>query len=190
MNGSYSYKDRNNVVNIAEVLFEAYCQTKNYFYRRLGFDEKNDPIPNFYNLNPLIRNLPDFYIHNPLKNASALIMVKGTRNLKQSEFDKYLEQFFEGKLEAKHILLLEKIIKHNDPSEINVVMNEFAFQITQRTGNLDKALYWLNWILEWEKLNIKKAKSVIGSGQVWTYQNLVFFLKKLGIRLITLSLKY
>ena len=65
--------------------------------------------------------------------------------------------FFEGKLEAKHILLLEKVIKHNDPSEINVVMNEFAFQLTQRTGNLDKALYWLNWILEWEKLNIKKA---------------------------------
>jgi hypothetical protein len=66
--------------------------------------------------------------------------------------------YFEEKLEAKHIYLLEKIIIHNDPSEINVVMNEFAFQITNRTGNLEKALYWLNWILEWEKLNIKKAE--------------------------------
>ncbi len=65
--------------------------------------------------------------------------------------------YFEGKLEAKNINLLEKIIKHNDPSEINIVVNELAFQITARTGNLDKALYWLNWILEWEKLNIKKA---------------------------------
>jgi hypothetical protein len=65
--------------------------------------------------------------------------------------------YFEGKLEAKNINLLEKIIKHNDPSEINIVVNELAFQLTSRTGNLDKALYWLNWILEWEKLNIKKS---------------------------------
>lgn len=65
--------------------------------------------------------------------------------------------YFEGKLEAKNINLLEKIIKHNDPSEINIVVNELSFQMTARTGNLDKALYWLNWILEWEKLNIKKS---------------------------------
>ena len=65
---------------------------------------------------------------------------------------------FEDKLEGKSIFLIEKIIKPNDPSEINVVMNEFAFQITSRTGNLTKALYWLNWILEWEKINIKSAE--------------------------------
>ncbi len=65
--------------------------------------------------------------------------------------------FFETKLEAKSINLLENIIKANDPSEINVVMNEFAFHITSRTGNLEKALYWFNWILEWEKINIKKG---------------------------------
>ena len=65
--------------------------------------------------------------------------------------------YFEEKLEAKGVYLLDKIIKPNDPSEINVVMNEFAFHITSRTGNLDKAMYWLNWILEWERLNIKKG---------------------------------
>ena len=92
MNGSYSYKDRNNVVNIAEVLFEAYCQTKNYFYRRLGFDEKNDPIPNFYDMNTFIRNMPDFYINN--NGKAALIMVKGTANIKASEI-KLLPQFME-----------------------------------------------------------------------------------------------
>jgi hypothetical protein len=92
MNGAYSYKERNNVVNIAEVLFEAYCQSKGYFYRRLGFDEKNDPIPNFYNLNPLIRNLPDFYINN--KGVAGLIMVKGTANIKASEI-KLLPHFLE-----------------------------------------------------------------------------------------------
>ncbi len=88
MNGAYSYKERNNVVNIAEVLFEAYCQSKGYFYRRLGFDEKNDPIPNFYNLNPLIRNLPDFYINN--KGVAGLVMVKERPILKQAKLNYYL----------------------------------------------------------------------------------------------------
>jgi hypothetical protein len=46
--------------------------------------------------------------------------------------------------------------------EINIVVNELAFQLTARTGNLDKALYWLNWILEWEKLNIKKSDGFNG----------------------------
>lgn len=66
---------------------------------------------------------------------------------------------FEAKLEAKNTYLIEKIIKSEDPSEINVVINEFAFQVTLRIGNINKALYWFNWILEWEKLNLKKTKS-------------------------------
>ncbi len=65
---------------------------------------------------------------------------------------------FENKLEAKHVFLIQNIIKENDPSEINVVVNEFSYQLTDRIGNVDKALYWLNWILEWEKLNVKKAE--------------------------------
>jgi hypothetical protein len=64
---------------------------------------------------------------------------------------------FENKLEAKHVFLIQNIIKENDPSEINVVVNEFSYQLTDRVGNIDKAMYWLNWILEWEKLNIKNA---------------------------------
>jgi uncharacterized protein YqfB (UPF0267 family) len=62
---------------------------------------------------------------------------------------------FENKLEAKNLFLIDKLIKENDPSEIHVVVNEFAHQLTQRNGNLDKSLYWLNWILEWERLNVK-----------------------------------
>jgi len=66
---------------------------------------------------------------------------------------------FEAKLEAKNTYLIANIIKADDPSEINVVVNELAFQLTLRVGDMKKALYWLNWILEWEKLNLKKTKS-------------------------------
>jgi hypothetical protein len=77
--------------------------------------------------------------------------------------------YFEEKLEAKHIYLIDKVIKPNDPSEINVVINELAFQITERTGTFEKALYWLNWILEWEKLNVKKANGFYCATRVRKY---------------------
>lgn len=66
---------------------------------------------------------------------------------------------FESKLEAKNTFLINNLIKPDDPSEINVVVNELAYQLTLRVGDLKKALYWLNWILEWEKLNLKKTKA-------------------------------
>lgn len=92
MNGSNNYKERNSVDNVAEVLFEKYCNDKRYFFRRLGFDEKKDPIPNFYNINSMVRNLPDYYVYG--KNSSFLVMVKGTANIKQKEYD-LLSQFID-----------------------------------------------------------------------------------------------
>lgn len=85
MNGSNTYQQRNSGVNLAEDLFESYCQSKQYFYQRLGFDEKNGKIPNFFNLNSCMRNLPDYFVNN--SQGSKLIMVKGTGNIKKKEYD-------------------------------------------------------------------------------------------------------
>ena len=61
---------------------------------------------------------------------------------------------FKSKLEAKNNNLIENIIMDGDPSEIRIAVNEMAFHIYNK--NINKALYWLNWILEWEKINSKK----------------------------------
>ena len=61
---------------------------------------------------------------------------------------------FKSKLEAKDSKLVDNVIMNEDPSEIKIAINEFAFHIYNR--NINKALYWLNWILEWEKINSKK----------------------------------
>jgi hypothetical protein len=86
--GNHSYEERNKCVNTAERIFEDYCFVKAYFIQRLGFDEKNNPVPNFFNLNPYIRNLPDYFICNPhgKDQPCSLIMVKGTANIKFQEY--------------------------------------------------------------------------------------------------------
>ena len=61
---------------------------------------------------------------------------------------------FKSKLEAKDNNLINNIIMDGDPSELSIAINEFSFHLHNK--NINKALYWLNWILDWEKINSKK----------------------------------
>jgi hypothetical protein len=83
MNGSNSYKERNSGINLGEQLFEEYCTKRQVYFKRLGFDEKNDSIPHFYRLSPIVRNIPDYLVVSD--KGSRLVSVKGTANLKKSE---------------------------------------------------------------------------------------------------------
>lgn len=83
-----SYQERNSADNFAEDFFETYCQ--NYYIRRIGFDEKKDSIPEFYNLNPILRNLPDYFVY--ANGKTFMCNVKGTDNFKEKEF-KLLHSF-------------------------------------------------------------------------------------------------
>jgi len=83
LNASMSYKDRNKGNNFAEDFFEEYC--KDYFIARLGFDEKNNSIPLFYNVNPILRNMPDYFVYANKKTF--VCNVKGTANIKQKEIN-------------------------------------------------------------------------------------------------------
>lgn len=85
MNGNNSYKDRQSVENTGEQLFEEYCRLRNVKCQRLGFDEKNNPIPFFWQINPLLRNLPDYFVVT--SNRAFFVMVKGTCNIKKTEID-------------------------------------------------------------------------------------------------------
>jgi len=78
-----NYKERNSGSNFAEEFFEQYC--KSYYVRRIGFDEKHDNIPHFYNMSRMLRNLPDYYVDTGKKQF--VVNVKGTDCIKQKEYD-------------------------------------------------------------------------------------------------------
>jgi hypothetical protein len=85
MNGNHSYAERSLGRNIGEDLFEQYCTEKQVYFKRIGFDEKNNPVPYFYRINPFIRNVPDYLVIHD--KGSKLVNVKGTANFKKSEVD-------------------------------------------------------------------------------------------------------
>ena len=83
--GANTYEERQTSVNVAEFLFEYYCAEKEYKLTRIGFDEKNKNVDNFFKLNPFIRNLPDYIVNTP--KGTYIVNVKGTGNFKQKEMD-------------------------------------------------------------------------------------------------------
>ena len=102
-----------------------------------------------------LRNHPEIRMY--LCEMVTILTLSKKRKLPQLpriKKEEFLIDNFKAKLEAKDNKLIENIVIDGDPSEIKIAANEFAFQLFH--GNLIKSLYWLNWIIEWEKINSKK----------------------------------
>ena len=103
----------------------------------------------------LLRNHPSLRLL--LAEMISIIVLSKKRKINQLpkiKKEEFIINNFKSKLEAKDNKLIDKIISDEDPSEIKIAINEMAFHIYNK--NTIKALYWLNWIVEWEKINSKK----------------------------------
>ena len=91
-NNTY-FERNNNQINIAEEKVEEYFNSKDFFYTRLGFDEKAENIPSnmFKHIPKFIRNMPDGLLIDSNKKAW-LVEIKGckdTLHLKHSDCKEY-----------------------------------------------------------------------------------------------------
>jgi hypothetical protein len=85
-NSGQSYAERvKTIKNDGEYLFEQFCNLHYCEFHRLGFDEHENSVPNYWRLNSLLRNLPDYVLH--AKGRTFVVAVKGTDNFKKKEFD-------------------------------------------------------------------------------------------------------
>jgi len=103
----------------------------------------------------LLRNHPA--IRLLLAEMIAVIVLSKKRKinlLPKIKKEEFIIDNFKSKLEAKDNKIIENIIYDEDPSEIRIAINEMANHIYNK--NTTKALYWLSWIIEWEKINSKK----------------------------------
>ena len=111
--GSQDYNERNSVkINLGEELFLEWAKSKCTFISRLGFDEKNRNVDLFYNLNPILRNIPDFVILN--NHRIFLVNVKGTTNIKRKEIE-LLPKIIEAYSSEKAPLVYAFCFRGNEP---------------------------------------------------------------------------
>jgi len=63
------------------------------------------------------------------------------------------------RLKAPNTTFAQKILKLDDPKELFIALNEFAYSISKEGKQTMNACYWLEWIMEFESIcNKKKEK--------------------------------
>jgi len=65
------------------------------------------------------------------------------------------------KLKAPNITFVEDILHPDDPKEIFIAMNEFAYHIGGETPNMLQACYWIEWLIEFEIICRKKKQPCV-----------------------------
>lgn len=63
------------------------------------------------------------------------------------------------RLKAPNINFAENIFYNNDPKEIFIAINEFAYHISKSSKDITSACYWFEWIIQFEQIcKNKKVK--------------------------------
>jgi len=73
---------------------------------------------------------------------------------REEEFD--MTQMTE-RLKAPNVKFIEPIFKKDDPKELFIAVNEFAYNVSQERKNMLSACYWIEWMVDFDAI-CKKRK--------------------------------
>jgi hypothetical protein len=77
---------------------------------------------------------------------------------KVEEFD--MTQMTE-RLKAPTVIYADGIFKKEDPKELYIAINEFAYNISQEIRHMLTACYWIEWVIEFDQICKKRKEPVL-----------------------------
>ena len=77
---------------------------------------------------------------------------------KINEIEDFRVENIQKNIISKMNILPDSIIHFSDPDELKLIMNELYTNLKNKLTGYDKSLYWVSWILTWEKHH-KKNKN-------------------------------
>jgi len=146
----YAYKH----VNIANAKLPRWLQEKTTAWQRVLVrkDFAGANVINSRNLQQVRHMITEMIVVLSLSRKRKLDVL--STKIKETDF---IISNFQDRCTNRGNMIIAALLGDNDPSEIRLAANEFAVNLGMR--NMQGALYWLNWILYWERINIKRFKS-------------------------------
>lgn len=165
---------------ISGYIFELWEKLILYSIKVININNPN--LPNLlYKKNTLFNNICSRYNIN--SNKEELLLLRNNdeiRNIftsllglilqsdKSKRYDEYpklnnddfnIENVMK-RLSSKFNLLPSNFIHFNEPEELKLLLNEFYYNLKNTDNNgYEKCIYWIIWLVEWEKLNKKKLNT-------------------------------
>lgn len=142
-NNQSNYQDRMKPENCkGEMLFKKWCSENEWHCQKIGFD--GYPTKNFWLLNPLLRNIPDFVIDKGAKIF--VVQVKGSPNFKQNEYhllDEFINSYHSPEAPLIYAFCLDQNPIFKKTEEVKKLYQESQDNIwpdgkIYRTLNLNK----------------------------------------------------
>ena len=75
------------------------------------------------------------------------------QNLTIKNKNEFLINNLNNKLKAPNVEYANHIFRSDDPKEIFIAINEFAYNISEEGNDCTQAAYWFEWVMEYEKLS-------------------------------------
>ena len=83
---------------------------------------------------------------------------QGIKINKEEEYD---ITHMSNKLKAPSVSYAQSIYRKDDPKELFIAINEFAYHISPESNNALQACFWLEWIMEFQKICANKKEKCL-----------------------------
>lgn len=126
-------------------IFKTILVKKKYVSNEIG-------MRNEFEIRKLFCEIISILVFSRKKNSFDIVKIQ------KNDFDLGEISF---KLKASHLKYVDVIFSKDDPKELFIACNELAYCISYDVQKSQNAIYWIEWILEFEKICKKKKERCI-----------------------------
>ena len=83
------------------------------------------------------------------------------QNIKINKNEEYDITHMSNKLKAPSMSYAQSVYKKDDPKELFIAINEFAYHISPDSNNSLQACFWVEWIMEFQRICANKKEKCI-----------------------------